>query len=290
MSAQVRPEQVRLDVAARTAARHGQAPTWDAGTGSLLWVDAPAKAVHRLVAGGRNHTLEVPQHVSAAKPRSHGGLVLHLAEGIALFEADGKQRTWLTYWARDGVHGGATATDTSGRLWACTVRHDEGGDGWLVRLAGDGAIRLARDDVAAGTGLAFDPQDTHLYLADSPARRIDVFDFDAPSGEVRHRRPLCESVGGEPAGLCVDTAGCLWVAMRDRAELHRYTPDGELDRSVPLPVRQPTGCCFGGSDLTDLYVTSRREGVEGEGPGELDGALLVLPELGEGMRTPAFAG
>src|SRR5436305_784712 len=84
------------------------------GAHSLLWVDVPASTVHRFTPGRGDATLEVPQPVSAAIPRSRGGLVLHLAEGIALFDASGERRTWLVYWAREGVRGAAAAVDSKG--------------------------------------------------------------------------------------------------------------------------------------------------------------------------------
>ena len=211
--------------------------------------------------------------------------MLHLAEGIALFPDGDEQRTWLVYWARDGFAGGVTAVDTRGRLWASTQREDAAGSGWLARVGGDGAAAAVLDDVARGTGLTWSPDDTLLYFVDGPTRRIDVFDFDAPSGRLSGRRPLCHVSGGEPRGLCVDAAGCLWTTVG--SELRRYAPDGTPDRTVSLPVRNPTGCCFGGSELTELYVTS-----DGQDPaaGELDGSLLVLTDLGRGLRTTTFAG
>jgi sugar lactone lactonase YvrE len=281
---------VQIDIAVREPAQLGQAPTWDPGSGTLLWVDVLASVVHRFTPGGSDHSLRVPQPVSAAKPRSHGGLVLTLAEGIALFEANAERRTWLVYWARDGVRGSQTAVDSKGRLWAGTARPDETGGGWLARVAPDGAATVVLDDVAGGNGVAWSPDDDHMYFVDSPTGRIDVLDFDATSGQAIGRRVFCEITGseGEPTGTCVDEAGCVWVVLRGGAELRRYTPEGALDRSVALPARRPTGCCFGGADLTDLYVTSARSGVET--PADTDGAVLVLPGIGKGLRTPAFAG
>jgi sugar lactone lactonase YvrE len=282
--------QVQLDVAVPVPARLGQAPTWDTRTDSLLWVDVLSNTVHRFTPGDKDHTLEVPQQVSAAKPRSRGGLVLHLAEGIALFEANGEQRTWLVYWAREGVRGGETSIDSQGRLWATTVRHDEGGDGWLARITANGTANVLVNGVAAGSGLAWSPDDTLMYFVDSVTQRIDVFDFDAGSGAVQRRRPLCEVTGtsGRPAGLCTDADGCLWVTIPDGGEVRRYTPDGVLDRLIRMPVRRPTSCCFGGQDLTDLYVTSAAEGLAA--PGDLDGCLVVLPGIGSGIRHHAFTG
>jgi sugar lactone lactonase YvrE len=74
--------------------------------------------------------------------------------------------------------------------------------------------------------------------------------------------------------------------------VRRYTPDGLLDREITLPVDQPTACCFGGDDLTDLYVTTARAGLDESALAArpLSGSVLVLPGLGVGLPSTAFAG
>ena len=44
--------------------------------------------------------------------------------------------------------------------------------------------------------------------------------------------------------MCVDDEGCLWVAMWGGWEVRRYAPDGRQLGSVPMPVSEPTCCCF----------------------------------------------
>lgn len=269
------------------AAHHGHGPTWDAGTASLLWTDLRARTVHRYAPDDTDHAMPVPQQVSAAKPRTRGGLLLHFDEGVALYDADGERRTWLTFWARDGVRAGETTVDVGGRVWATTVREDESGGGWLVRVDPNGAAHVVVDGIAAGNGLAWSPDDTRLHLADSAARRIDVLTVDQVTGAATERR-IAFDVDGEPAGMCADADGFLWVAVRDRGEVRRYAPDGRVDRTVPLPSQRPTSCCFGGEDLTDLYITTARDGLAEPGPA--DGALLVVPEAGSGLRAHSFPG
>ena len=43
---------------------------------------------------------------------------------------------------------------------------------------------------------------------------------------------------------------------------------------VPLPVRQPNGCTFGGPELSDLFITSARDSLAD--PSCVDGTLLTI--------------
>ncbi|GAB3873550.1 hypothetical protein GCM10029964_014000 [Kibdelosporangium lantanae] len=70
--------------------------------------------------------------MGAAKPRSNGGLVLNLRDGVAIVEPSGERR-WLVYWEREGVRGNDAGVDAMGRLWAGTMRYDTApGGGWLA--------------------------------------------------------------------------------------------------------------------------------------------------------------
>jgi len=46
------------------------------------------------------------------------------------------------------------------------------------------------------------------------------------------------------------------VAYFGPGQVRRYSDTGVLDAVVDLPVRQVTSCCFGGPNLTDLFITS----------------------------------
>ena len=67
-----------------------------------------------------------------------------------------------------------------------------------------------------------------------------------------------------PDGMTIDDEGCMWVALWGGSAVHRYAPDGRLDSVVELPCTNVTSCCFGGSDLDELYITTSSLGLSGE--------------------------
>ncbi|WCH91377.1 SMP-30/gluconolactonase/LRE family protein [Streptomyces moderatus] len=277
------------EVAVRAEAELGEGPTWDARSGRLLWIDILGARIHTYdPVSGRRTVRTTPQHVGAVKPRAGGGLVVNLRDGVGLLDADDSFR-WLHHEPVPGRRANDAAVAPDGSLWAGTMRYDEApGGGSLSRFTGDGSADLVLDDVAVSNGTGWSPDGSLMYYIDSPTRRIDVFDH--ADGRVGDRRPFAEIEDGAgfPDGLTVDADGCVWVALWDGSAVRRYTPAGELDRVIELPVPRVTACAFAGPDLTDLYITTARVGLKSPLP--LSGSLLVVPGAGKGLAQPAFAG
>ncbi|MGH9213583.1 MAG: SMP-30/gluconolactonase/LRE family protein [Acidimicrobiales bacterium] len=288
-----------LEVAQRATAELGEGPTWDAATGRLVWVDILGSEVHHFdPVTGADDVVATPQHVGAAKPRAGGGLALNLRDGVALTDAAGTIERWLARWPRDGCRGNDAAVDAAGCLWAGTMRYDTSpGGGRLYRVDPGGQVVTVLDEVTISNGIGWSPDGGRMYYVDTPTRTVDVFDVHPsdPPGTVRGRRPLVElgaDTAGDPDGLTVDTDGCVWVALWDGSAVHRYTPDGRLDRVVSVPTARPTACTFGGPGLHDLYVTTGRDGLDDATLARepLAGSVLVLPDAGSGLPTHPFAG
>ncbi|CAL9448751.1 6-deoxy-6-sulfogluconolactonase [Streptomyces sp. enrichment culture] len=279
------------EVAVRAEATLGEGPTWDPATGRLLWIDILSSRVHTYdPATGRRTLRRTDQHVGAVKPRAGGGLVLNLRDGVGLLDPDGAFR-WLHREVVPGRRANDAAVAPDGTLWAGTMRYDEAtGGGTLSRITGDGTVEVVLDDVTVSNGTGWSPDGRLMYYVDTPTRRIDVFDHDVATGRITGRRLLTEveEGAGFPDGLTVDADGCVWVALWDGAAVRRYTPAGDLDRVIPLPVPRVTACAFGGAGLTDLYVTTARVGLSAPHP--LAGSLLVFPDAGKGLVQPAFKG
>ncbi|MFD5479109.1 SMP-30/gluconolactonase/LRE family protein [Streptomyces hawaiiensis] len=277
------------EVAVRAEAELGEGPTWDAAAGRLLWIDILGSRLHTYdPATGRRTVRRTEQHIGAVKPRAGGGVVLNLRDGVGLLDPDGSFR-WLHHEPVPGRRANDAAVAPDGALWAGTMRYDEApGGGSLSRVTGDGTVDVVLGDVAVSNGTGWSPDGRLMYYIDSPTRRIDVFDY--ADGRISGRRTLAaiEEGAGFPDGLTVDAEGCVWVALWQGSAVRRYTPDGELDRVIELPVPLVTACAFGGADLTDLYVTTARVGLT-EPPAPA-GSLFVVPGAGKGLAQPPFAG
>jgi sugar lactone lactonase YvrE len=115
-----------------------------------------------------------------------------------------------------------------------------------------------------------------------------AYDYDAATGTPRNRRLFIDMrpVPGRPDGAAVDADGCYWICGNDAGLVHRFTPDGRLDRSLAVPVKKPAMCAFGGAGLDTLFVTSIRPGGDvSDQP--LAGGLFALRPGVRGLAEPA---
>ena len=249
----------------------GEGPAWDERRGVLVWVDIWAGHVHLYdPASGSDRHLAVGQPVGAAVPRRSGGLVLAVRDGFAFLDDDGT----LTVVAEVEVDRPENRMndgkcDRHGRFWAGTMAGEywrRTGAGALYRLDPDGSVTKMVDGVTISNGLAWSADDRTMYYIDTPTQRVDAFDYDADTGDIANRRPVVQipKEDGSPDGMTIDAEGFLWVALYGGSAVHRYSPDGELERVVRLPASNVTSCAFGGPDLDDLFITSARQELSDE--------------------------
>jgi sugar lactone lactonase YvrE len=274
----------------------GEGPSWDPSTHRLIWVDITAEVVHRLdpVSGG-DERFEIGQPVGAAVPASDGRLALAVSDGFAFLDpatgaidriADVEADLEDTM-MNDGK------CDPAGRLWAGTKDAvDSRPIGALYRLGPDRRPVQVLPGLTVSNGLGWSPDHWRMYFIDSPTQRIDVFDFDLDDGEISNRRALVEipKSWGLPDGMTVDEEGLLWVAFWGGSAVRRFDQTGAVVSLVEFPVSQVTSCAFGGEDLSDLYVTSARDGLSEERQAEqpLAGGLFRLTAGVRGQPTHAF--
>ena len=274
----------------------GEGPCWDNRSGVLLFVDITRGELHRYdPARGATQSIALGQEIGAAVPRTSGGLVVALRDGVATLE-NGELR-WIAPIESQNHSNRANDAkcDSKGRLWVGTMAFDMApAAGSLYRVDVDHSWHRAVAETTISNGIAWSPDDSRMYYIDSGTRRVDVFDFDPESGELTSRRPFIQFVesDGVPDGMTVDADGAVWVAMWGGACLRRIAPSGrEIDR-IELPVTQVTSCAFGGPDLTDLYVTTARIGLSSSevAAQPLAGALFRCMPGVRGLPVSAFLG
>jgi sugar lactone lactonase YvrE len=272
-----------------------EGPRWHEERQELLWVDILGRGFHRatLKADGRPdqiRAMALDRHVGAAAPVAGGGYVLAAGQGFLFVGDDDSVRELAQPEAgHDHVRMNDGACDAQGRFWAGTMAYDESpGAGTLYRLELDGSCTTVLTGLTISNGIGWSPDGGTMYLSDSGTARVDVFDFDGPSGEIGGRRTLVhiDQPGVAPDGLTVDEQGDIWVGLYGGWAVRRYAPDGSLRDSVDIPAAQATSCGFGGRDGGTLFVTTGRERLEQSDLESQPDAGRVFAVTGLGVRGP----
>jgi len=268
------------DIAVPSQCYLAEGPVWDPSRHLLRWVDINPGHVHALDPATGAHTRFAPAGadgpavpradavpVGAAGLTGDGGLVLALVDHFALGPgepgADGGYR--LAHIAGFSVDASQVRFNDGkpspwGDFWAGTMPWREGGPSCsLYRLGTNAQVTELLGDVGLSNGLDWSDDRRSFYYADSTSGGVDVFACDPETGALGERRRFVTVEAGIPDGLALDAEGCLWLAVFGTGEVRRYTPSGELDTVIRLPVEQPTSVAFGGDDLATLYITTARE-------------------------------
>lgn len=285
-----------LRAVASTCDLLGEAPVWNAGTGTLHWLDmfAPALSSYRPETGAVAR-VKLDAFATCLIPDGRGGLFAAAREGIvAIDPATGRVERVADLDLRPGFRPNDGKCDRAGRLWlGVMAANGAAGQGVLTRLGAGAPASRIEGGFGVTNGMDWSPDGCWFYFADSRARAIHRFAFDAERGTLGPRETFVE-LGDRPGtvdGLCVDVAGHVWCAIWDGWRVERYAPDGRVSRTLHLPVPRPTSCAFGGKKLDTLYVTTARARLSRERLAEapLSGSLFAFEPGVRGSAPNPFA-
>ncbi|CAG2132207.1 L-arabinolactonase [compost metagenome] len=276
----------------------GESPVWHAAEAALYWTDIPGRTLWRYDPGsGQTDHWSLPEMAGCMAMTPDGGWLLAMETGLfrvaRLVPGQATpplQRVATVAHARAGMRFNDGRADRQGRFWAGTMVMDmslAAPDGKLYRHDPvTGALDVMRDGLITPNGLAFSPDGRTMYLSDShPARQaVWAYDYDTDTGTPSNPRLFIDMnrYPGRPDGAAVDADGGYWICGNDAGQIHRFTPDGRLDRSLAVPVAKPAMCAFGGAGLDTLYVTSIRT----DDTDPLSGAVFALQPGVRGLEEP----
>ncbi|MES2126157.1 MAG: SMP-30/gluconolactonase/LRE family protein [Pseudomonadota bacterium] len=257
----------------------GESPLWSARDQAWYWVDISEKRIWCY--DGASRYWEYPEMVACLAQAADGNFITGMERGLyrvtpgelpALLASPPELGGGMRF--NDG------RCDRQGRFWSGTMVMDMAAaraQGRLYRY--DGALSApVIDQLLVSNGLAWSPDGRTMYLSDSHphSQQVWAFDYDTDSGTPSARRPFVDMRlhPGRPDGAAVDADGCYWTCANDAGLLLRFTPAGQLDRSIALPMAKPSMCSFGGPQLDTLMVTSIGAGQPDDD--EWAGATLLL--------------
>jgi len=246
----------------------GEGPVWSSEERSLYWTDINRFLIHRLDARGAVRTWIFDEPVTALALTGRAGtLAAALASRLVLWRPESDERRdhgfRLPGWPAVRLNDGRP--DARGSFWVGSMRNNVapdgapreagGTDGVLYRIDPDGAVSEWRRGIGVSNTIAWSPDHSVFYSADTLCNMIYAYDSDG--GAIRNERPFFAGFErGLPDGSAMDSAGFLWNCRWGGGCIVRIAPGGAIDRVIEMPVRNITSCTFGGEELRTLFITT----------------------------------
>lgn len=290
---------MRIEVLVDVKTTLGEGPLWDPEMQRLFWIDSFDGRVFRATAdGGEVRSWDVPQKIGSMALRKDGaGAIVSLQGGFHTLDFASGDVELIVDPEPDKENNRLNdgKVDKQGRFVAGSMDTlEEGPNGALYRLDPDFSLHTLDEGIIVSNGPCWSPDGDTFYFADTWVGEIWAYDYDQASGSVANRRTFAKvdtSKGGAADGSTVDAEGCVWNALVYDGRLVRYTPDGEVERIVDMPVKKTTSVMFGGPNLDILFVTSMAKPPLSRFPGDgvLRGSLFAIYDLGiKGVPEPRF--
>jgi len=295
--ASLAPQGVRIG---ETEDASGETPVWRADENALYWIDCdgPPRLRRWDAASGEVRDWPMPERIGGFVFKAGGGSLITLATGLYDFDfASGTLNRRCPSPLGDHASLHECACDPAGRFWVGSIDHRVGpanlhpGGAALFRLDGNALTPVVKG-ISCANGLAFSPAGDALYLSDSTTMRCDRYPLDPATGELGARETFFTLGEGDGFvdGAAVDAEGGYWASLVYAGKLRRYCPDGTPDREIALPFANPTKLAFGGPELTTMYVTTIRNGLDGKRSSPLDGGLFAIAGEVRGQLDPEWRG
>jgi gluconolactonase len=257
--------------------RWAEGPVWFDDASHLLFSDIPNQRILRWVEGGGTSVFRSPSNFANGHTRDRQGRLLSCEHGlrrVTRTEVDGTITVLAD--SHDGKRLNSpndVIVRSDGSVWFSDPSYgilsdyegfkadeeQESRNIWRLDPQ-TGSLSIMASEFLQPNGLAFSPDERHLYVADSGAshapeapRHILVFDVSDDGRSLSKGRIFAEIDKGIPDGIRVDVAGNLWSSAADG--VHCFSPEGILLGKILVP-QVVANLTFGGPRRNRLFITA----------------------------------
>lgn len=248
-----------------------EGPVWFGDQGCLLFSDIPNNRILRWTEEGVT-TFRSPSNFANGHTRDRQGRLISCEHGtrrVTRTEWDGS----ITVIA-DGYRGkrlnspNDVVVARDGAIWFTDphygimtdyegFRSEQELPCAVYRVDPDGTIEAVITDMACPNGLAFNADESLLYVADTGRMFSDdpqhIMVFAMRDGRPGEGRLFHRIATGCADGIRLDSAGNLWSSAGDG--VHCIAPDGHLMGRILVP-ETVSNICFGGRAKHRLFITA----------------------------------
>ena len=266
----------------------GEGITFSSTDNYLYWLDIGNKSkLYKLdLSSNKKEIFELPEIVTATSIKSQDELILATNNGLKLFNtSNAKFESVVTIEDEQTLtRSNDGASDAYGRFWFGTMQNnfDNNGNGIpikdnigkLYKVDINKKISIIEEGLGIPNTFVWSPDNNNFYFSDTLKGTILSYNFELENGELSNKKELASFNRGHPDGSTIDTDGCIWNCRWGGSCIVRFTPNGQVDQIIEMPVENITNCIFGGQDMKTLFITTASN--EGKNKNELDGSLFSI--------------
>lgn len=245
----------------------GEGAFWHPTRNQLFWFDILNK---KLLSQTKDHSpLDwiFDELVSAAGWIDERTLLIASETALSQFDLESGEKSDICALEADNpiTRSNDGRADPWGGFWIGTMgKQAEEKAGAIYRYY-RGELRQLFPSLTITNAICFSPDCRYAYFADTAKGAIwrqtlnekDGWPVDPPTMFID-----CKKEGLNPDGAVVDARGNLWNAQWGASRVACYNSDGEFRFAISFPAEQITCPAFGGPNLTTLFATSAKEGLE----------------------------
>jgi gluconolactonase len=265
-----------------TGCRWAEGPVWFNDGNYLVWSDIPNNRMLRWVPDGINGSVSVfrtNSNYSNGNTRDREGRLVSCEHGgrrVTRTEADGSITVIADSYKGKRLNSpNDVVVKSDGTIWFTDppygILSDYEGhkseieqDGFYVYRFDpkSGKLTVVVDDIERPNGLAFSPDESELYVADSAsshdgdkARHIHAFKV-GKDNSLKGGKPRFNFPDGVPDGFRVDTVGNVWSSAGPA--IYVFASSGDVLGKIKFP-QTVSNLVFGGPKRNRLFVTCTNE-------------------------------
>lgn len=259
--------------------RWAEGPVWFSDLNCLLWSDIPNQRILRWVPDGGVSVFRQPSNFANGNTRDREGRLVTCEHGgrrVTRTELDGTITVLAdSYQGKKLNAPNDVIVRSDGTIWFTDPTYGILADyeGYkadpeqptrnVYRLdPNSGELTAVITDFVQPNGLAFSPDETKFFVADSAyshdknaPRYIRAFDIVDDGKRVTGGKVFCTIDHGLPDGFRFDTNGNLWTSAGDG--VHCFSPDGKLLGKIKTP-QTVANVTFGGPRRNRLFIAATK--------------------------------
>jgi gluconolactonase len=257
-----------------TGFRWIEGPVWMGDANCLLFQDIPNDRTMRWIEGQGVSVYRAPSHYANGQTRDRQGRLIacsHRSRCLYRTEYDGRVTKLIDRHAGKRLNSpNDVVVKSDGSIWFTDPLYGISNDYEGGRQASEqppsvyrfepetGDIRIVANDFDGPNGLAFSPDETRLYVAEtgnqteqSPRQYIRVFNVEPDGATLSGGDIFYKIEPGYCDGMRVDEYGNIWSSAADG--VHCISADGELLGRIFVPHRV-SNVTFGGPAKNRLFI------------------------------------